>query len=194
MILTEEFLSGISMKYNINSYSETRILNENFYMAAENKTYDLFISHSFLDRTLIITLVKMFNELKYSVYVDWLEDKSLDRTNVTPDTAKLIRSRISKCKGLAYIATSNIVDSKWCPWELGIGDGIHDGRACILPVLENTADFKGTEFVGIYPYIDYAEIKNSENYDFWVTDQEDSSKYISLRAWLNGQEPQKHND
>lgn len=83
----------------------------------------MFISHSFLDKKLILTLIDLFNNAGYSVYVDWINDKTLDRNNVSPKTAKVIKNRISDCKGLSYIATGNIINSKWCPWELGLADG-----------------------------------------------------------------------
>ena len=192
MILTQEYLRQQSYKRNIDAYSQREIMNENINIFFEKGRYDLFISHSFLDKELILTLVKLFNENRYSVYVDWIHDSSLDRTNVTPKTAKIIKERILQCKGLAYIATSNIVNSKWCPWELGLGDGLHKGRSCILPVIKQGSAFKGTEYIGIYPYIEYEKVQGKNSYDFWVIDPEDSSKYDSLRNWINGNSLEKH--
>ncbi|MGE4587964.1 MAG: TIR domain-containing protein [Acidaminococcaceae bacterium] len=179
MILTQEFLGRQASIRDINEYSENRIMNENA-MFSKNNSYDLFISHSFFDKKLVLTLVQLFNDAQYSVYVDWINDSSLDRKNVTSETAKIIRKRIAQCKGLAYIATKNIVSSKWCPWELGLGDGINNGRSCILPVMQEGSSFRGTEYIGMYPYIEYESDK------FWVVDQNDSSKYTSLRNWLAG--------
>ena len=58
-------------------------------------------------------------------------------------TANVIKKRISNCKGLSYIATRNIINSKWCPWELGLADGMLNGKSCILPVMEESSTFKG---------------------------------------------------
>lgn len=43
-------------------------------------------------------------------------------------TAELVRTRIDDSIGLAYVATSNISDSKWFPWELGYADGKKNGK------------------------------------------------------------------
>lgn len=68
------------------------------------------------------------------MHVDWINDPELDREYVTESTAQLLRKRMKCCKGLSYIATSNIVDSKWCPWALGYFDGISEEKCCMLPV------------------------------------------------------------
>ena len=192
MILTNEFLRKESIKRDINNASETRILNENYAVFSQKESYDLFISHSFFDKKLILTLIDLFNNADYSVYVDWINDKTLDRNNVSPKTAKVIKNRISDCKGLSYIATGNITNSKWCPWELGLADGMLNGRSCILPVMEETVTFKGLEYLGLYPFIEYEKVRNKNIYEFWVIDQGDSSRYVSLRNWLNGATLERH--
>lgn len=186
MILTQEFLKNESNKRDINLVSEKRIFNENTNLFSARKGYDLFISHSFLDKKLILTLLDMFNKSDYSVYVDWLDDPNLDRNNVTSNTASIIKNRIMQCKGLSYIATANIVNSKWCPWELGLADGLHSGKACILPILKEGNSFRGTEYIGIYPYIEYKQVSGRYYNDFWIVNQEDQYKSILLREWLNG--------
>ena len=170
MILTNEFLRRESIKRDISNASETRILNENYMVFSKKESYDLFISHSFLDKKLILTLIDLFNNAGYSVYVDWIDDKNLDRNNVSPKTANVIKNRISNCKGLSYIATRNIVNSKWCPWELGLADGMLNGKSCILPVMEESSTFKGLEYLGLYPYIEYEKISGKSTYEFWVID------------------------
>lgn len=116
----------------------------------------------------------------------------MDRNNVSPKTANVIKKRISNCKGLSYIATRNIVNSKWCPWELGLADGMLNGKSCILPVMEESSTFKGLEYLGLYPYIEYEKISGKSTYEFWVIDQGDSSRYASLKSWLNGAALERH--
>lgn len=116
MILTKKFLTNEASRREILTESQNRILNYNREVFNEKRGYDLFLSHSYLDKKLILTLVELFNKANYSVYVDWINDSLLDRSNVTSKTAKKIKNRISESKGLAYIATSNIAN-------LGAGDG-----------------------------------------------------------------------
>ena len=71
---------------------------------------------------------------------------------------------------------------------MGVFSGIKNFKCANLPLLDNaTDDFKKQEYLEIYPYVDYEIAKNTANYDFWIN--EHSKKYVSLRAWLNGQEP-----
>lgn len=152
--------------------------------------YDLFVSHSFKDKDLVLGLYHLFTVTGYKVYIDWIDDPKLNRKNVTAATAEIIKERISNSKGTAYIATSNSTDSKWCPWELGVADGLL-GRVCILPVMEQNY-FYGQEYLGLYPYLDYVKIEGKTEYEFWVNDQNDNDYYISLREWLKGKNPCKH--
>ena len=192
MILTQAELRLEAVAKGFQQYTaQQRVLKENQRIFASKKEYDLFISHSYLDRQLVYGLVELFNKAGYSVYVDWLEDTQLDRTKVTKATAELLRKRMNDSKGLAYIATGNSTDSKWCPWELGYSDGKTKSRCAILPVLESSqSTYKGQEYLSLYPYIDYTD--NSGNYEFWVNDNEISNKYVTLSSWLNGSEPTLH--
>lgn len=194
MILTENFLRQQRILAHSRFDSrETQILNENHQIFEKTKKYDLFVSHSYLDKSLILSLVELFNEAGHSVYVDWINDSTLDRNKVDQKTAELLRTRMDECKGLAYIATSNIVNSKWCPWELGYADGSKNGRCAVLPILKTESNtYKGQEYLGLYPYIDYEKPENQDKYIFWVNDPIEKSKYTSLKEWLAGGELKEH--
>lgn len=187
MILNEKHLYN-KLKQNPSKYDSKLLENRNFDI---NKKYDLFISHSFLDKELVEVLYKMFEECGYIVYIDWKEEKMQDRNNVSAITAKILKTRIDNCSSLAYIATKNITNSKWCPWELGYGDG-KKGRAAILPILEEeNNEYKGQEYLGIYPYIDYNSATNGK-YEFWVNDPENKNRYNTLREWIRTGELKEH--
>lgn len=164
---------------------ETKILNENRRIYNRRDKYDLFLSHSYLDKDLVYSLVELFNKSGYSVYVDWMIDTQLDRTKVNASTANQLRSRMQRCNGLAYVSTTNIVQSKWCPWELGYVDGNKNGRCAILPIVKTSGEsFMGQEYLGLYPYIDYEIDRANKKHEFWVNDPDDSQRYIKLSAWL----------
>ena len=148
-----------------------------------SQQYDLFISHSFCDNELVSGLYELFQRAGYKVYIDWVNDKELDRYNVSTETASTIKKRIEASKGMAYISTSNSSYSRWCPWELGVADGMKD-KVCIIPVM--TGDFKGQEYLGLYPYLDYERNEKTKEYEFWITDQNNRNKYTSLSSWLEG--------
>jgi hypothetical protein len=56
--------------------------------------FDIFLSHSFLDKKIIYGIYLELTKLGYSVYIDWLKDPELNRTNVTIETADKIRERL----------------------------------------------------------------------------------------------------
>lgn len=194
MILTTGFLDNQANSRGIyaTDSAQRRVLYENETILKKSNKYDIFLSHRYMDGKRVITLVNMFNDAGYSVYVDWLEDPELDRNNVTVYTAALLKLRLLSSKGLTFLATDNSSYSKWCPWELGYMDG-KNGRCCILPVLDyNATAFKGVEYLGLYPYIEYDTQRGTGKFDFWVYDQNDNTKYVRLDFWLNGVNPTKH--
>lgn len=195
MILTRDFLQRSKTRFLYESvdYYQQRVLDKNRRIYALNNKYDIFLSHSYLDREEVLSLVQLFNRCDYSVYVDWIEDYQLDRNNVSADTAELLRQRMNESRGLAYLATGNSTNSKWCPWELGYFDGKSgNARCCILPILNYTSHtYQGQEYLGLYPYLQYDKYADNDYYDFWVHEQ-NSSKYVPLRLWLNGTDPVSH--
>ncbi len=194
MILNKPFLRDAARLSHMDSTGQqNQLLTEKQQIFFSKKAYDIFLSHSYLDKSLVYTLVDLFNEAAYSVYVDWMVDTQLDRGSVTAKTATTLRERMDACHGLAYISTANITNSKCCPWELGYMDGNKNGRCAILPILErDTSEFNGQEYLGIYPCIDYEKVRNSEKYEFWVNDPTDRKKYVSVKKWLAGEDPYTH--
>ena len=194
MILTHEFLRSQPRNIFGAAFESVgnQILNENTRMYEANQSFDVFLSHSSLDHSEVLNLIDLFNKCGYSVYVDWIFDKQLDRSNVTAKTAETLRMRMRQSKGLSYLATGNASQSKWCPWELGYFDGQSKSRCCILHVLDYAATtYKGQEYLGLYPYLQYDKYAYLDKYDFWVYEQ-NSSKYVPLKSWLQGIDPCEH--
>lgn len=116
MLINEDMLrEKVYLEHSQFSDRATKILYENTRLYSSKDKYDLFLSHSYLDKELIYSLIELFNESGYSVYVDWKVDTQLDRSKVNADTADLLRTRMQDCQGLAYVSTTNITQSKWCP-------------------------------------------------------------------------------
>ena len=198
MILSKSYLLREAERRNISEYGtkNDQIIYENaeihtrYDSVQKRKIYDVFLSHSSLDKKLVLTLVNLFNEAGYSVYVDWIEDTQLDRNNVNKNTAQVLRNRMNGSRGLAYVATGNAINSKWCPWELGYFDGKKNERCCILPIMESQ-NFQGQEYLGLYPYMQYAQVSGEDRNEFWIYNQ-GTNEYVILRSWLDGSEPYRH--
>jgi hypothetical protein len=162
-------------------------LNQQRTFSATTKTYDIFLSHSSSDAGLVAGLKLELEDLGYSVYVDWIEDPKLSRANVTKDTALVLQSRMKQCKALLYAFSENATNSKWMPWELGYFDGIK-GTVAVLPISRSTkSSFQGSEYLGIYYYIQINTVRGSQKTALWVYETE--SKYIIFDSWLMGSKP-----
>ena len=157
----------------------------------DHKQFDIFLSHSIKDKKKIAGLKLEMEDMGFSVYVDWVEDKLLDRTKVNKQTALLLQQRMKNCRCLVYAFSENSGELKWMPWELGYFDGLKS-RVAVLPITNKTGDtFIGTEYLGIYFYITIDKIDTTLNETLWV--HESSSKYISFKGWLNeNKNPKQH--
>ncbi len=156
----------------------------------EYDKFDIFLSHSYDDRKIIPALKRQLELLGYSVYVDWINDKLMNRQNVTPKTAEILQKRMNQSKSLFYATSENTPNSKWMPWELGYFDGLKDKRVAILPIKKNnnfSEDFKGQEYLGLYYYVDIDTLKSTGKKTIFIN--ESSSKYTQYQSWLNGEEP-----
>jgi len=71
------------------------------------------------------------------------------------------------------------------PWELGFFDG-HNGNVAILPVLTDAEqEFKGQEYLSLYPYVDIAGTNEKQNQKaVWVN--RSANQYLGLEDWTNG--------
>lgn len=133
------------------SEKELRALSES---ASSASQFDIFLSHSFLDAQEILGLKTILEELRYSVYIDWIEDAQLDRASVSSSTADVLRRRMKQSRCLFFATSKNHSSSKWMPWELGYFDALK-GKAAIFPISEvdGQSSFRGQEYLGLYPYI-----------------------------------------
>ena len=162
-------------------------INQQRKFSATTKTYDIFLSHSSSDAGLVAGLKLELEDLGYSVYVDWIEDPKLSRENVTKDTALVLQARMKQCKALLYAFSENATNSKWMPWELGYFDG-KKGIVAVLPISRTSkSSFQGSEYLGIYFYIQINTISGTNNLALWV--HETSTIYTLFNNWIEGSQP-----
>jgi hypothetical protein len=123
-------------------------------------TFDVFLSHSYVDQELVLGAKQLLEEKGLTVYVDWINDPLLDRREVTRATAEKIRGRMRQCRTLLYLHSVNATRSKWCPWELGYFDAFsHPGRRVfIFPVTGSDRSYTTQEYLNLYDTVDIASI------------------------------------
>jgi len=126
------------------------VLTEHVQKQAPVEHHDIFLSHAFEDKELVLGVALLIEDLGYSVFLDWRDDPSLDRKNVTQKTAEKLRLRMRSSKCLFFSTTQHASESKWMPWELGFKDG-HNTRAAILPVSQQSTEaYAGQEYLAGY--------------------------------------------
>ena len=125
----------------------------------------------------------------YKVYVDWIIDPHLDRSNVTKESAEHIRNRMKSSKSLLLAISANATTSKWMPWELGFVDG-NTNKCAIIPVYDNyysmPESYSGFEYLKLYPYIKKVNNKIGQP-KIWVI--ENPTKYVVFDDYLNNVKP-----
>mgnify|MGYP000039928475 CR=1 FL=1 len=188
MIYTTKYFELIA-ENNLRIFSNTiekTILNENKtqneWSNFSGEEFDIFLSHSYLDKKIIYGIYLELTKLGYSVYIDWLKDPELNRTNVSRETADKIRKRLFQSKCLFYATTINSKKSSWMPWELGFMDG-NNQRVAILPMTENhETEFLRMEYLEIYPYIEKKKVAGSTEQKLWIYENDES--YTSFDRWI----------
>jgi hypothetical protein len=159
-------------------YTFESVSNKNL----DHEKFDVFLSHSYLDKDLVFGVKGYLEERGLSVYVDWINEQELDRSSVDSETANTLRKRMNQCQSLLFATSSNTTTSKWMPWECGYFDGIN-GKIAIFPIAESDqAVFRGQEYLGLYPYIDVTSST------IWINSTK--SGFCNIKDWLNGRSPE----
>lgn len=119
-------------------------------------SFDVFLSHSVRDATLVYGLMQWLESQGLSVYVDWIVDTQLDRSKVSPATAAMLRRRITQSRSLVYATSRSASRSRWMPWELGYFDGHKDSEQIAICPIEtgDAGGFVGEEYLGLYKQLE----------------------------------------
>lgn len=165
--------------------SAASVLQEEVASAPTRETFDVFLSHSYADAQLgekeVLGLWQILRSVGLKVYVDWIVDREFNRKYVTSWTARKLRQRMDDSRCLFFATSQNSANSKWMPWELGYKDG-ENGKVAILP-LTGGLEFKGQEYLGIYPYVDLT------SGTLYI--HKDQKTWVNFKDWLAGKEPKK---
>lgn len=150
MILTENQLKNLTLAADV--VSESHRQTRHF---SVGQRASVFLSHKHDEISQLKRVAYILENLHTSIYVDWL-DNSMPRTT-SGVTATIIKQQIEKYDKFILIATDGAIDSKWCNWELGYGDAqkFDLGKIALFPIAQNDGSWKGSEYMQIYPTIQY---------------------------------------
>jgi hypothetical protein len=161
-----------------------RLLRDASRSTSDEDRFDIFLSHSSSDAELILGVKALLEDRGLVVYVDWIDDAQVDRSNVNRKTADLLRQRMRQAGSLIWVATSAASSSKWMPWELGYFDGFRPNQVAILPLVDNPNDsFKGQKYLSLYPVV-RQDFYTSGEKDVFVEDR--TRCWSTLRSFTSG--------
>lgn len=166
--------------------SFSNILDESrSYSNASSRQKTVFLSHSHYDARYVNMAKTFFEHLGISIYVDWADITMPQLPCGT--TAIKIKEKIFENQFFVFLATDNAIASKWCNWEIGIGDifKLCEDKIVILPLAESSYGWVGNEYLQIYPYISGPDntLWNDTPSRYSVHYPDGREK--SLLAWLN---------
>lgn len=178
----QQFESIARIKAGSRGLSAT--LNESRTFSKASSTTSVFLSHSHTDRAIVEQAKVFFQNLGISIYVDWADETMPEKTNAV--TATKIKSKILSNDRFILLATNAAVLSKWCNWEVGIGDAykLHSDKICILPLADNSSSWNGNEYLQIYPRVEPVNKDNYSLYDNIFRVIYPDGKSIWLNEWL----------
>src|SRR5580704_4172333 len=82
------------------------ILEEDTASVPMTHRFHIFVSHSYSDVRLndnrLLGIKAFLEAFNLSIYVDWIIDRELDRSNVTPKTAEILRKRMDHSESLLF--------------------------------------------------------------------------------------------
>ena len=152
-IISESQLKNFRNSTRTFSATITDSLNEYKSESKYSKT-KIFLSHKHNELESLDAAVSLLKKEGANIYIDWL-DEGMPKTT-SGETATRIKEKIKENDKFILLATEAAIDSKWCNWELGLGDAAkYISNIALLPVKKDNINFSGSEYLQIYPYIEY---------------------------------------
>lgn len=151
--------------------------------ASEKFGKTVFLSHSSKDHELLPGVVLILENHGGRVYVDE-RDNELSGANGLAAAVRL-RDVVKTCYKFVLFVTERTKDSKWIPWELGLGDGNKSpNNVAIFPSAERRYDqsWSEQEYLGLYHRIIWGNFTGKE--PEWLVLDHRQNTAVGLRDWL----------
>ncbi|MCA4793917.1 toll/interleukin-1 receptor domain-containing protein [Myroides odoratimimus] len=152
----------------------------------------IFLSHKHDEHTILQDVIAFLKNEGVDVYVDWMDSSMPAYTNA--ETAHKLKQKIKVADKFILLATQNAINSKWCNWELGLGDAEkYINNIALLPINRSNQTFYGAEYLRIYPRIEYQDGSTQSiegayiskgYYVIYPEDKDGNSRLFPLKNWL----------
>ncbi|MFV0166722.1 MULTISPECIES: toll/interleukin-1 receptor domain-containing protein [Empedobacter] len=183
--ITESKLKSFRPSYGSYTKNNSRVLLE-FRNESKFLKTKIFLSHKHDEVEQLEGAISFLKKHGVEVYVDWLDDGMPKTTSGI--TASRIKEKIKENDKFILLATEAAINSKWCNWELGLGDAAkYINNIAILPIKKDNSDFTGSEYLQIYPYITNLDVNGYINNSFKLAGAYvvyPDGKILLLTEWL----------
>ncbi|MFP4023002.1 MAG: toll/interleukin-1 receptor domain-containing protein [Thiohalospira sp.] len=187
--ISESQLSNYRTSYR--TYTKDNLVNLNESYSRDKSKPMIFLSHKHDEYSILQDVIAFLKEEGVDIYVDWMDEDMPAYTN--GETAVKLKQRIRIANKFILVATPNAINSKWCNWELGLGDAAkYIEHIAIFPINRTYQDFNGAEYLKIYPYIEHESGYNkylngsdiSKGYYVKTPLNNGNIRLVSLKEWL----------
>lgn len=145
-------------KYRIrtSTFSADNLVNLNESHYRDKSRPMVFLSHKHDEETILQDVIAFLKDEGVDVYVDWMDPTMPAYTNAK--TAEKLKQKIKVADKFILVATPSAINSKWCNWELGLGDAAkYIDNITLLPINKTFENFRGAEYLAIYSRIEYRD-------------------------------------
>lgn len=179
-------------RQRIKTFSSDNIVNLNENLSRDKTIPMIFLSHKHDEFSILQDVIAFLKNEGVNVYVDWMDSSMPAYTNA--ETAHKLKQKIKVSDKFILIATPDSINSKWCNWELGLGDSEkYIDNIALFPINKDNRSFYGAEYLRIYPRIEYQDGTTLYSggayiprgyYVIYPSDKDGNSSLFSLKNWL----------
>lgn len=170
-------------RYTQKSFEESTVLMKEAHENIEQK--NIFLSYSSKDSQYLPYVLNILNNHGGKVYIDKGDDRLPNPPSVK--TAQVLKDSIKKCDRMVVFVTTNSKDSKWVPWELGLGDGSKtNSDIALFPSADKSYEttWLSQEYLGLYRRIVWGKLEGYDK-EVWMVYNHNDNTAIELSKWLN---------
>lgn len=187
--ISESTLSNYRVRTKM--FSKDNIVNLSESSSRDRAKPMIFLSHKHDEASILQDVIAFLKNEGVDVYVDWMDEDMPVHTS--GETAIRLKEKIRKANKFILLATQNAINSKWCNWELGLGDASkYIDNIALFPINRTYQSFSGSEYLGIYPRIEYQDGTTTYVSGYYIPKGyyviypsiTNSSTIYSLKNWL----------